>query len=49
MVAESNPNADTETLELKLVKLILKETPSLESLLTLIKMIATIAPLGGDC
>ena len=47
MVAESNPNADTETLELKLGEAILKETPSLESLLTLIKMIATIAPLGG--
>ena len=47
LVAESNPNADTETLELKLGEAILKETPSLESLLTLIKMIATIAPLGG--
>ncbi len=47
MVAESNPNADTETLELKLGEAILRETPSLESLLTLIKMIATIAPLGG--
>ena len=47
MVAETNPNADTETLELKLGEAILKETPSLESLLTLIKMIATIAPLGG--
>lgn len=47
MVAESNPNADTETLELKLGEAILHETPPLESLLTLIKMIATIAPLGG--
>ena len=47
MVAESNPNADTETLELKLGEAILQETPKLESLLTLIKMIATIAPLGG--
>lgn len=47
LVAESNPNADTETLELKLGEAILKETPSLESMLTLIKMIATIAPLGG--
>ena len=46
-VAESNPNADTETLELKLSEAILQETPALESLLTLIKMIATIAPLGG--
>jgi len=47
MVAENNPNADTETLELKLGEAILQETPSLESMLTLIKMIATIAPLGG--
>ena len=47
LVAESNPAADTETLELKLGEAILKETPSLESMLTLIKMIATIAPLGG--
>ena len=47
LVAESNPSADTETLELKLGEAILKETPSLESMLTLIKMIATIAPLGG--
>lgn len=47
MVAESNPDADTETLELKLGEAILQETPSLESMLTLIKMIATIAPLGG--
>jgi biopolymer transport protein ExbB len=47
LVAENNPNADTETLELKLGEAILQETPSLESMLTLIKMIATIAPLGG--
>jgi biopolymer transport protein ExbB len=47
LVAESNPSADTETLELKLGEAILKETPALESMLTLIKMIATIAPLGG--
>jgi biopolymer transport protein ExbB len=47
LVAESNPNADTETLELKLGEAILQETPALESLLTIIKMIATIAPLGG--
>ena len=47
MVAESNPSADTETLELKLGEAILHETPALESMLTIIKMIATIAPLGG--
>ncbi len=47
MVAEANPSADTETLELKLGEAILQETPALESLLTVIKMVATIAPLGG--
>jgi len=47
LVAEANPAADTETLELKLGEAILQETPALESMLTLIKMIATIAPLGG--
>jgi len=46
-VAESNPNADTETLELKLGEAILQETPSLERFLTFIKIIATIAPLMG--
>ena len=47
LVAEANPSADTETLELKLGEAILQETRALESMLTLIKMIATIAPLGG--
>ncbi|MCY4181366.1 MAG: MotA/TolQ/ExbB proton channel family protein [Gammaproteobacteria bacterium] len=47
LVGETNPDVDTETLELKLGEAILQETPSLESMLTLIKMIATIAPLGG--
>jgi len=47
LVAEANPASDTETLELKLGEAILHETPALESLLTIIKMIATIAPLGG--
>lgn len=46
-VAESNPNADTETLELKLGEAILQETPSLERFLVFIKIIATIAPLMG--
>jgi biopolymer transport protein ExbB len=46
-VAESNPSADTETLELKLGEAILQETPSLERFLTFIKIIATIAPLMG--
>lgn len=47
LVAESNPNVDTETLELKLGEAILQETPSLERFLTLIKIISTIAPLMG--
>ena len=47
MVAEANPNADTETLELKLGEAILQETPALERFLTLIKIIATITPLMG--
>ncbi|MDP2141143.1 MAG: MotA/TolQ/ExbB proton channel family protein [Gammaproteobacteria bacterium] len=47
LVAESNPNADTETLELKLGEAILQETPALERYLTLIKIISTIAPLMG--
>lgn len=46
-VAESNPHADTETLELKLGEAILQETPALERFLTLIKIISTIAPLMG--
>jgi biopolymer transport protein ExbB len=47
LVAESNPNVDTETLELKLGEAILQETPALERLLTMIKIISTIAPLMG--
>ncbi|MEX2132148.1 MAG: MotA/TolQ/ExbB proton channel family protein [Pseudohongiellaceae bacterium] len=46
-VADSNPNADTETLELKLGEAILQETPALERFLTFIKIIATVAPLMG--
>ncbi|MBL4821399.1 MAG: MotA/TolQ/ExbB proton channel family protein [Gammaproteobacteria bacterium] len=46
-VADANPNADTETLELKLGEAILQETPALERFLTLIKIIATVAPLMG--
>ncbi len=47
MVAESNPNVDTETLELKLGEAILQETPALERFLTFIKIISAIAPLMG--
>ena len=46
-VHEDNPTMDPETLELKLSEGILKETPSLESGLTLLKIIAAIAPLMG--
>ncbi len=46
-VYDSNKNIDVETLELKLDEAILKETPALERFLTLIKVIAAIAPLMG--
>ncbi|MDO9318771.1 MAG: MotA/TolQ/ExbB proton channel family protein [Gammaproteobacteria bacterium] len=47
LVAEANPNVDTETLELKLGEAILQETPALERFLVLIKICSTIAPLMG--
>ncbi|GAB3285140.1 MotA/TolQ/ExbB proton channel family protein [Parahaliea aestuarii] len=46
-VHEDNPSMDTETLELKLDEQILKETPKLESGLTLLKIISAVAPLMG--
>jgi biopolymer transport protein ExbB len=46
-VHEDNPSMDTETLELKLSEGILRETPKLESGLTLLKIISAIAPLMG--
>ena len=46
-IHEDNPNMGTETLELKLSEGVLKETPELESGLTLLKIIAAIAPLMG--
>ena len=46
-VHENNPSMDTETLELKLSEAILKETPKLESGLTLLKIISAVAPLMG--
>lgn len=46
-VADENPNLDTETLELKLNEAVLKEIPSLENSLTLLKIIAAVAPLLG--
>ena len=47
VVADENPNMDTETLELKLNEAVLKEIPALENSLTLIKIIAAVAPLLG--
>lgn len=46
-VQEDNPNADLETLELKLNEQILKETPRIEAWINLIKIIAAVAPLMG--
>jgi biopolymer transport protein ExbB len=46
-VHEDNPGMDTETLELKLEEAILKETPSIENSLTLLKIISAVAPLMG--
>lgn len=46
-VREDNPSMDPETLELKLSEGVLKETPKLESGLTLLKIIAAVAPLMG--
>ena len=46
-IHEDNPDMDPETLELKLSEGILKETPKLESGLTLLKIIAAVAPLMG--
>jgi biopolymer transport protein ExbB len=47
MVYETDKNMNIETLELKLGEAILMETPPLERFLTLLKIIATVAPLGG--
>ncbi|MEM9316783.1 MAG: MotA/TolQ/ExbB proton channel family protein, partial [Pseudomonadota bacterium] len=46
-IHEDNPTMDPETLELKLSEGVLKETPKLESGLTLLKIIAAVAPLMG--
>lgn len=46
-VAEENKNVDTETLELKMEEAILKERPSIESGLAILKIIAAVAPLLG--
>jgi biopolymer transport protein ExbB len=46
-VAEDNPKVDNETLELKLEEAVLKERPSIESGLSVLKIIAAVAPLMG--
>jgi len=46
-VAEENSAVDTETLELKLEEAVLKERPSIESGLSILKIIAAVAPLLG--
>jgi biopolymer transport protein ExbB len=46
-VHEDNPSMDPETLELKMAEGVMRETPRLESGLTLLKIIAAVAPLMG--
>ncbi len=46
-VAEDNPNCDGETLELKLEEAILKERPSIEAGLGILKIVYMVAPLMG--
>ena len=46
-VYEESPDMDNETLELKLNEAVLKEIPSIENSLTLIKIISAVAPLLG--
>ena len=46
-VAEDNPKADTETIELKMAEQILNERPPIEKLNWLIKLISIVAPLMG--
>lgn len=47
LVKDKYPEADTEALELHLTEAILGEVPKLGRFLTLVKMIAVVAPLGG--
>ncbi len=46
-IHEDNPSMDPETLELKMAEGVMRETPRLESGLTLLKIIAAVAPLMG--
>jgi biopolymer transport protein ExbB len=46
-VQADNPGADVESLELKLGEAILRETPALNKMLPLLKIISVVAPLLG--
>jgi biopolymer transport protein ExbB len=46
-VYNDNPEADVESLELRLGEAILRETPKLSSMLPLLKIISVVAPLLG--
>ena len=46
-VYHDNPQADVETLELKLSEAILRETPKINRMLMFLKIIAVVAPLLG--
>ncbi|MBB1270132.1 MotA/TolQ/ExbB proton channel family protein [Shewanella sp. SR44-3] len=46
-VYQNNKDVDVETLELKLDEAILKETPALEARISIIKVLAAIAPMMG--
>ncbi|GIU06992.1 MotA/TolQ/ExbB proton channel family protein [Shewanella morhuae] len=46
-VYQENKDVDVETLELKLDEAILKETPALEARISIIKVLAAIAPMMG--
>ncbi|PCK08226.1 MAG: energy transducer TonB [Alteromonadaceae bacterium] len=46
-IAEDNPGVDGESLELKLEEAVLKERPSIEAYLGMIKIISMVAPLLG--
>jgi biopolymer transport protein ExbB len=46
-VAQANPDADTETLELKLDEVVLRESSKLEGYLWLVKTVSVVAPLLG--
>jgi biopolymer transport protein ExbB len=47
MAYEKNKNVDMETLELKMGEAVLKETPRIEAWVTVLKIIAVVAPLMG--